>query len=344
MEVIEDMEAARMALGYERINLLSMSYGTRVAYLYGIKHPNSIHRSAMIGVNPPGHMVWEPKTIDAQLQYYAGLWAKDSKMFARSSDLLATMRHVLHNMPRKWLFFNIDPGKVRIVTFLLLFHRQTAPLVFDAYVAAERGDPSGLALMSMAYNYTYPSMITWGEMASKAVSADFDSSRDYSTEMDPPTSMSRQSSTTGLGSPMGKLLWGPLRFGAWPIKPIPEEYRKLQRSDVETLMISGSVDFSTPAEFATNELLPYLGRGKQITLSELGHIDDVWAIQPEATKRLLTSFYDTGVADDSLCTYVPMDFNVKWGFPKIAKVGLGVVVGGTALLVGGVVWVIKSIK
>ena len=76
----------------------------------------------------------------------------------------------------------------------------------------------------------------------------------------------------------------------------------------------------------------------------MGHIDDVWAIRPEATERLLTSFYETGIPDDSLCTYVPMDFNVKWGFPKIAKVGLGVVVAGIAIIVGGLVWVIKSIK
>lgn len=143
---------------------------------------------------------------------------------------------------------------------------------------------------------------------------------------------------------MGKLLWGPFRFGDWPIKPIPEEYRKLQRSDIETLLISGSVDFSTPVEFATNELLPYLSKGRQIILSEMGHVDDVFAIRPEATKRLLTSFYETGVAEDSLCEYVPMDFNVKWGFPKIAKMGLGVVVGVTVIIVGSLVWLIKSIE
>ncbi len=257
-------------------------------------------------------------------------------MSARNSDLLATMRNVLHNMPRKWLFFNIDPGKVRIVTFVLLYHRQTAPLVFDAYIAAENGDPSGLALMSMAYNHILPSLMTWGEMASKAVSADFDSTRDYFTEMDPPTSI--------IGSPMGKLLWGPLRYGAWPLRTIPEEYRKLQRSDVETLLISGSVDFSTPAEFATNELLPYLDKGKKIILSEIGHIDDVFVIRSEAAKRLLTSFYKTGIADDSLCTYIPMDFDVKWGFPKIAKVGLGVAAGLIVTIVGGLVWLVKFIK
>ncbi len=332
MEVIEDMESARTALGYERIDLYSVSYGTRVAYLYALKHPDRIYRSVMIGVNPPGHMVWEPGRIDAQLQYYADLWARDSVMSARTPDLLATMRNVAHNMPRRWLFFNINPGKVRTTTFLLLYHRNTSALVFDAYVAAEKGDPSGLALMSMAYNFTAPSAMTWGDLLSKGVSADFDSSRDYFTEMDPPDAI--------IGSPMGKLLWGPVRFGFWPVKPIPEEFRKLQPSDVQTLLISGSIDFASPAEAATKELLPYLTRGKQVILSEMGHIDDVWSVRPEATQRLMTSFFNTGIPDTSLCTYVPMDFNVGWSFQKIAKVGFGIAAGGAAIIVGGLAWLV----
>jgi pimeloyl-ACP methyl ester carboxylesterase len=119
MEVIEDLEAARVALGYKRIHLLSASYGTRLAYIYGLKHPDSIYRSAMIGVNPPGHFVWEPETPDAQLKYYADLWAKDPKMSARTPDLLATMRQVAHNMPRRWLFFPINPDKVKMVSFII---------------------------------------------------------------------------------------------------------------------------------------------------------------------------------------------------------------------------------
>ncbi len=35
-------------------------------------------------------------------------------------------------------------------------------------------------------------------------------------------------------------------------------------------------------------------------MSESGHVADLVTLQPEAIKRLLTSFYDTGVADDSL--------------------------------------------
>lgn len=168
-ECIEDNESVRKALSYERINLASESYGTRVAYLYGLKHPNNIFRSAMIGVNPPGHFIWEPQTIDNQLKYYADLWLKDSIMSKKSPDLYATMENTLNDMPRKWLFFPIDRGKVKVVTFCLLFHRNTAAQAFDAYLAAEQGDPAGLAMMSLAYDFIVPSMMTWGDLASKAV-------------------------------------------------------------------------------------------------------------------------------------------------------------------------------
>jgi hypothetical protein len=78
--------------------------------------------------------------------------------------------------------------------------------------------------------------------------------------------------------------------GNWPLDAIPAELQHVQPSEVETLLVSGSVDFSTPAEFATSELLPQLTRGQQVILREMGHVDDIWQLQP-ATARLLTSFY-----------------------------------------------------
>ena len=315
LETIDDNESVRKALGYERIDLLSESYGTRVAYLYGLRYPQSIRRSAMIAVNPPGGFVWDPRMIDKKLRQYATLWQRDSAISARSPDLYAGMRAVLNNMPRRWLFFSIDPGKVRVTTFALLFHRRTAAMIFDAYVAAEQGDPSGLALMSLAYNYVVPSMCTWGDLASKAVSADSDSTRDYRTDLSPPG--------LPLGSPMNVLAWGPLAYCRWPTQRLTEEFRQVRQSDVETLLLSGNLDVSTPAESATRDLLPFLTHGRQIILSECGHVGDVWHVNFDNTRRMLTTFYRTGAPDVSLNSYVPMDFSVSWGFPRIAKAALG---------------------
>jgi pimeloyl-ACP methyl ester carboxylesterase len=329
-EVAEDMEAARIALGYERVNLLSESYGTRVAQIYAYLHPESIYRSAMVGVNPPGHFVWEPETVDAQIKLYADLCAQDTECSARTDDLAETMRAVAHDMPRRWLLLPIDPGKVRAVTFMLLFHRSTAATVFDAYLAAEAGDPSGLALMSLAYDLIMPSAFIQGDLLAKGGSADYDPARDYQAELDPADSI--------IGSPVGMLIWEPASQG-WPVKLIPDELRQVHTSEVETLLISGSVDFSTPPQFATNELLPHLPNGRQVILAEMGHTEDVRNVQPEATERLLTSFYDTGAADDSLFTYAPMDFHVGMGFPAMAKIGLGVV-AALIIVVAVVVWLV----
>jgi hypothetical protein len=132
-----------------------------------------------------------------------------------------------------------------------------------------------------ANSYVYSRMIlkalNWGDNASKALSADYDPARDYEAEMMPPGSI--------LGSPMSKILGG-MKYGGWPINPIPEEYRKLQYSEVETLMVNGNIDFSTPAENAKDELLPHLTNGNLVILSEMGHSSDVVNTQPDAFRHL----------------------------------------------------------
>lgn len=306
-----------------------------MAMIYAWKYPDSLYRSAMIAVNPPGHFSWEPDVVDQQLEYDAELCAKDPECSARTTDLAETMRNVAHNMPSRWLFLPIDPGKVKITTHFGLFHRGMAARVYDAYLAAEGGDPSGLALISLMYNFMLPSAIIWGDWASKGVT-DYDPARDYLAEMNPPDSI--------LGAPTSILGGIVANYGGWPTQNIPAEFLKVQPSDVETLLVSGSIDYSTPQQFARDELLPSLKNGKQVILSEFGHTGDVWGLQPTATVRLLVSFYDSGVADESLYTYQPMDFNVGLGFPEIAKIGLAVVVLVIAGLAVFVWYIVRRVR
>ncbi|MGB8214430.1 MAG: alpha/beta hydrolase [Anaerolineales bacterium] len=322
-EVVEDMEAARIALGYKRIALLSESYGTRVAQIYADMHPASLLRSAMIGVNPHGHFLWKPEVVDAQIAYYANLWKQAAGPAA--PDLVEAMHSVNTHMPARWFFLPIDPGKVKMVAFMMLFHRTSAPIIFDAYLSAARGDPSGLALMSMASNFVMPTMMTWGEFFSKGCSTDFEPGRDYRAELTTPDAT--------LGSPMALLIWGSAG-GNWPANTIASEYRQVQPTDVETLLISGSIDFSTPAQFAEQELLPSLRKGQHVVIAEQGHVSDFWGFQPEARQRLLTSFYDTGMADASLYQYLPMNFKPAMRFTVLAKILVGVIV----LLAVGLAW------
>ena len=326
LDVIEDMEQVRKKLGFEKINLLSASYGTRVAYLYGLKHPNSLHRTIMIGATPPGHFGWEPEVIDAQIEHYAKLCASDIKCSSRTSDLTQTMKNVLNNMPDSWLAFGINKSKVKLATFVSLYHRNEAAKVFDAYIAAENGDPSGLALLTLAYDFSMPNSVIWGDFAAKSYSADFDSKRQYAKEMDPTDSV--------MGSPLGKLAWGSLELSNWPTAMIPDQYRYIRESNVETLVLSGSVDFSTPAEWTSKELAPNLKRGKHIILAELGHRRDIYNVNPEVTQELITNYFLTGTVDESKVKYTQMNFESSWGWPDVAKFGMSAIsIAGLTLLI-----------
>ena len=328
LEVIEDVETARQALGYDRIDLLSQSYGTRIAQIYAYKYPESIHRSILVAVNPPGHFVWEPETIDRQIEYYSELCKKDPYCSSRTSDLAQSFNNVVHNMPDKWLLFPIDPDKVRMGAFIGLYHRGSAASVFDMILAAENGDPSGLALSSFMFDVMIGSMdFAWGDSFAKAY-ADYDPSRDYVKDMSMENSI--------MGSP------GSQTFGmqtAWPGVHLPAEYNEPQYTDVEMLLVSGSVDFSTPAEFATSELLPYLNNGKQVILKELGHSGDLIWHDLEAFTHMATTYYNTGQVDDSKYEHSPMDFQPEQSYPAMAKIAIGGSLG-VILLVGGLLYLL----
>lgn len=340
-DVVRDLETARVALGYDKVDVLSISYGTRLAMMYAWMFPESLEHSVMISVNPPGHFVWEPEVVDAQIRYDASLCAGDPVCSARTNDLAGAMRRVLSDMPRRWLVFPIDPGKVRYLAHFLLFHRGTAAVVFDAVLAADAGDPSGLAILSLMHDFLLPSVVTWGDWISKGAE-DYAEPRDWAAEMIPPGAI--------LGSPISLLVGGAIQANggweatAWPVARVPPAFRDIRPSAVPTLLVSGNADYSTPARFARDELLPALSNGQQVVLSEFGHTNDVWSFQPEATRHLLATFFATGEVDASQFREQPMNFEVGMGLPLIAKLLVSSVAVLIALIVALLWWTIRRLR
>jgi len=334
-DVADDLEEARRALGYESISILAESYGTRVALVYAMKYPASIRRMILLGTNPPGHMVWSAETSDALLRRYAQLWRQDSAASRRAPDLEEVFRTVNRQMPKRWLLFPIREGTVKASVFTFLFHRETAAQAFDAYVAAANGDASGLWLISAASAYIYPDIVNWGDNASKAVSADFEPGKDYFRDLMPEGALH--------GAPLGSFLWAPAQTGSWPIAMMSDEYRKARPCSVQTLFLSGSLDFSTPAENVERELVPLFPNGHHVVMAEMGHVGDLWKASPAQTKKILTTFLEEGAVSQEPPRVLPMNFEVNVGFPVLAKL----VVGGGALIVilaaTGLAWLTRRL-
>ena len=321
LEVVDDIEAAREALGYERINLESGSYGTRLAQIYTWRYPNNVHRNAMVAVNPPGRFWWDGAILEEQIRRYSALCSEDQYCSSRTDDLVASIQTALDNMPDRWLIFPVDRDAVLFATFMGLYSVEGAATTFDVWLAASEGDYSGMALVTAAMGFMMPEEFAWGENASKALSSDydFDPAADYVAEVTPGPYL--------LGSPASSLGWA--AAGGWPANKIPEEYRTVRPSSIRTLMLSGTLDVSTPAQNARGQLLPYLENGDQVVLAEFAHTGDLYYLQPDATRHLLATFFATGEVDSSRFTPNEVNFEPDWGFPLIAKL----VVGGALLAV-----------
>jgi pimeloyl-ACP methyl ester carboxylesterase len=314
---VDDFEAARHALGYGRIDLLSESAGTRTAMIYAWRYPRSIHRSVMIGVNPPGHFLWYPQTTDEQIRRYARICAHDSSCSKRTGDLAATLERTEANGPGRFWGLPIRKGNARIASFYGLMESSSeaaplsGPMTLGAWLAAAHGDASGLWFESFLARFSLPESFTWGEMAAVGRADARASERYYSS------GTARRRSI--IGNPAADFIMarGALMH-AWPAKPTDNQYGRVRTSRVETLLVGGALDFTTPPQIAKRELLPYLPNGHQVVLPGIGHTISFWADEPKASARLLNAFLDSGRIDRSLYTPTKVDFT-----PDVTQTALG---------------------
>ena len=337
VQQVDDLEAARRALGYDRVDLLSESAGTRLALVYAWRYPKRVHRSVMIGVNPPGNFLWDARTTDEQIRRYAALCEKDETCSRRTLDLAVTMSRTAAAVPDRWGPLRIEQGNVRIASFYGLMESSSAaaplsaPLTLGSWLSAANGDASGFWLMSLLGRLVFPKSFVWGELAAVGrIDADVAKRFFASPER-------RRASI--LGNAGTEFIWAGGRLAdAWPATPDEDTYDRLRTSRVETLLVGGALDVATPPQAATEQLLPYLPNGRQVVLPGFGHTTSFWSDQPEAGTRLITAFLGRGTVDDSLYRPQRVDFTPAVTLPAIAKIAAGTMAGLALLTLLSLLW------
>jgi pimeloyl-ACP methyl ester carboxylesterase len=303
LDVIDDIEYARQALGYKKVNLLSVSYGTRVALLYSYRYPLALNRTVMIGPNPPGHFNWQAQKTDEILDRYDSLYKAQNRSDYKGS-IKEAMTRAFQKMPKRWSVYKLDADKIKVGTFAAMFSKEFAAMAFDYYFkAANKGDYSGLYLIQLLVDTGEPII---GDMYVKAVSADFQADVDYRKTF--------RASQTVLGGNASLLYWG--IAGKWSQNLIAEEYRICRVTPLPTLVISGHLDVSTPADFATEELMPFLSNGQHVSLANMSHADIFRKAM--RTPDFLSSYFNSGEVKAALVkTNNEVNFVPKKKFSKL---------------------------
>ena len=148
-----------------------------------------------------------------------------------------------------------------------------APWTIDTLVSAGDGDGGGAWLLSLMAQVAFPSEQLWGDVAAVA-RIDVSYARRFFAN--------RPDGGSIIGTPGADLIWaGGELVDSWPATPDQNDYAQVRDSKVETLLIGGNLDFATPPQWATRDLLPHLPNGHQVVLHDLGHSGDFWANQGE---------------------------------------------------------------
>jgi pimeloyl-ACP methyl ester carboxylesterase len=340
---IDDIELARRKLGYGPVDLVGESFGTRVALVYAWRYPQSVHRMLVVGVNPPGHFLWDAKAADEQLRRYAALCTEDASCSWRTDDLAASVHSVFERMPGRWGFLPIKKGMLRSTAMIGLVNATpegggpfAAPLTLDMLLSAGEGDAAGAWLSSVVIQAMLPRFQLVGDHAAMGLSDAAYARRFFASLAD---------HASKLGSAPTEFSWAGGRLvDAWPVTADHALYNRVPHSEVETLLVGGELDFSTPPQVATRELLPHLPNGQEVVFPKLGHTEDFWAYQPEASTRLITTYLDTGRVDTSLYTENRVDFTPSLTYGAIAKIVLGVMLALAALTVLSLAWMALRVR
>ena len=342
-ERVDDLDAVRQALGYERVDLLSESAGTRTALIYAWRYPTRIHRSAMIGVNPPGNFLWDARTTGEQIERYGELCANDASCRSRTPDLAASIHSAYAQMPDHWWFLPIRKGNVRLAAFFGLMHATTdgagplnAPWTIDTLLDADEGNGSGAWLLSLMAQAIFPRAQVWGDVAAVGRADSAYARRFLASHAD---------RGSVIGSPGTDFITaGGRLYDSWPANPDENLYTRVRDSNVETLLIGGRLDFATPPQNATRKLLPHLPNGHEVVLPDIGHTDDFWTYQTPASNRLINSYFDSGQVDTSLYTRTPVDFTPALSHGSIAEIALGAMLALTALTLLSLVYMALRVR
>jgi hypothetical protein len=115
------------------------------------------------------------------------------------------------------------------------------------------------------------------------------------------------------------LVVGIRQYGGWPMKSVPEEFRRPRHTDVETLVVGGTMDISSPIQNVKDRLLPYLRNGKWVELAEFGHNEAMGHVQQEAHRQMVQSFLLDGIVDDSRYVYREMDFTTAGSLRSVLR-------------------------
>ena len=100
-ESADDIDDLRVALGATQISLIGHSYGTELGLAVIRRHGDSVQRSVLASVQPPGTHGSLPSVLDLQLEKIGHLAANDATMGKETPDLVSLFKQDVDRLNKR---------------------------------------------------------------------------------------------------------------------------------------------------------------------------------------------------------------------------------------------------
>jgi pimeloyl-ACP methyl ester carboxylesterase len=294
---MDDLDDVRAWLGYDRINLFGLSYGTRAALVYLRHHPERVRTATLMGVAPTYlkmpmyHAEAAARAMDLLLQQcekdahcqqafpqirddWANLLAQLGRAPARveysppdksAATTVEIQRGVFAEKIREWMYNRDSASRIPLIIHQAA-HRDWAPFLRDAI------SPS------------IPDFIADGMYLCVTCAEDV------------PFIDQAEAERLNANNPFGnyRIFQQTRACNMWPRGRIPENFTEPVSSNVPVLIFSGNMDPVTPPQRG-EEVARYLPNSRHVIVPQAGHgVDGL--TDPGCVDRLIIEFMGTGDA------------------------------------------------
>ncbi len=288
---IRDLDTVRAALGAEQLNLVGVSYGTRVAQQYAMAYPQHTRSIVLDGVAPNDLVVGGEfaHTFEDALALQSKQCAQDAACRARfPTDLQAQLRGILSTLqatPATVTYRDptsgaqrdgvVTPDTVTGLAFLFSYAPQTASLLPLMLDEAAQGRYGPLMSLSQLMVSNVGGQMTRGMQWSVICAEDAARYQEDGRVAD-----------TILGPGVARMFFGACR--TWPTGTPPANHTTALQSDVPALLLSGELDPVTPPAYA-ERVAAGLSNGRHLVLKGQGHANFALGCMPKLLAQFIES-------------------------------------------------------
>jgi pimeloyl-ACP methyl ester carboxylesterase len=293
---MDDLDDVRAWLGYDRINLFGLSYGTRAVLVYVRQHPEHVRTITLIGVAPTylRMPLYHAQAADRAMNLLLNECEHDAKCHEVFPQIRDDWKKVLADLQRSpaRIEHKSADGKTAVVEIQRdIFAEQIRNFLYS------RDQANWIPLIiHQAVNDDFQPFL---RQAIGPAPTDLIADGMYlcvTCAEDVPFIDQAEAERMAVDNPFGdyRVFQQTRACGMWPRGKIQADYREPVRSDVPALIFSGNLDPVTPPERG-EEVARYLANSRHVIIQEAAH-GPFGLTNMDCVDRLILEFLDKGDA------------------------------------------------